>query len=115
MFRPVVPFRVLSRTNLAYFPHPSSLNSRPVNLLQPLCRLQKSQLLYYQANPASFCKIPAWGVPPYTSPLQSPTSSRFSLTQLHLLQLMIPNPSSAPHPIPRVPHDASISSRRPQP
>src|SRR6266849_8217671 len=57
----MVPFRVLSRQYLAYFPHHPSLNSRRFNLLQPLGRLEKSQLLCYQANPASFCKTPGVG------------------------------------------------------
>jgi hypothetical protein len=59
----VLSFRVLSRTNIAYLSHRSSLNRRPVNLLQPLWRSQKSQLLWNQANPASFCKTPGAGVP----------------------------------------------------
>src|SRR6266478_4366201 len=62
---------------LAYPSRHSSLNSRPFNLLQPLCRRQKSQLLWNQANPASFCKTPGVGVPPQTSPLESSTSSLF--------------------------------------
>src|SRR5260370_1241657 len=37
--------------------------SAPVKLLQPLCRLEKSQPLWNQANPASFCKTPGVGVP----------------------------------------------------
>ena len=68
---------MLSRTNLADAPRHSSLNSRPVNLLRPLYRRQKSQLLWNQANPASFCKTPGVGVPPQTSPLESATSSLF--------------------------------------
>src|SRR5712664_3312852 len=68
----MVPSAVLSRTNFADH---SNLNSRPVNLLLPLCPLQKSQLLWNQANPASFCKTPGVGVPPQTSPLESATSS----------------------------------------
>src|SRR5712664_3663074 len=70
----MVPSAVLSRTNFADH---SNLNSRPINLLQPLCRPQKSQLLWNQANPASFCKTPGVGVPPQTSPLESATSSLF--------------------------------------
>src|SRR5712664_3572067 len=58
----MVPLRVLSRTKLTYPSRHSSLNSRPFNLLQPLCRRQKSQLLWNQANPASFCKTPGVGV-----------------------------------------------------
>src|ERR1700682_4207811 len=72
MFRPAIALRVLSRTNLADTSRHSSLNSQPVNLLQPLCRRQKSQLLWNQANPASFCKTPGWGVPRF--PLQPPTA-----------------------------------------
>ena len=56
-------FRVFSRRHLFYPSRRSSLNPRPVNLLQPLSRRQRSQLLYYQANPASFCKTPGVGAP----------------------------------------------------
>jgi hypothetical protein len=55
--------RVLSRRRPSYPSRRSSLNPRPVNLLQPLWRSQKSQLLWNQANPASFCKTPGVGVP----------------------------------------------------
>ncbi len=58
----MVALRVLARTKLAGSSRHSSLNSRPFNLLQPLVKLQKSQLLYNQANPASFCKTPGVGV-----------------------------------------------------
>ena len=54
---------MFSRTNRSYLSRRSSFNPRPVNLLQPLLRSQKSQLLCNQANPASFCKSPGWGVP----------------------------------------------------
>jgi hypothetical protein len=54
----VLSFRVLSRRNLSYPSRRSSLNPRPVNLLQPLCFSQKSQLLCNQANPA----CPPWQV-----------------------------------------------------
>jgi hypothetical protein len=47
----VLSFRVFSRRNLAYPSRRSSLNPRPVNLLQPLVQLQKSQLLCNQGNP----------------------------------------------------------------
>ncbi len=57
----MVPLRVLSRTNLAAPSRHSRLNSRPFNFLRPLDRLQKSQLLWNQANPPSFCKTPARG------------------------------------------------------
>ena len=54
--------RVLPRTNLAYSSSPSTLNPRHFIRLQPLCRPQKSQLLWNQANPASFVKTPGvWG------------------------------------------------------
>src|SRR5216684_613865 len=99
-------FRMLSRTNLADPSRRSSLNPRPVNLLQPLfypeprrVRSQKSQVLYNQANPASFCKTPGWGVPSQISPLESATSISLFLAlsagcegfplQLQLLQLRI--------------------------
>ena len=54
---------MLSRTNLADSSRHSSLNPRPVNLLQPLLLRPKSQLLWNQANPASFCKIARVGYP----------------------------------------------------
>ena len=73
----MVPFRVLSRTNLAYSSRQSSLNSRPFNLLQPLCSLQKSQLLWNQGNPASFCKTPGVGVPSQIAFVESATSGLF--------------------------------------
>ena len=57
----MVAFPVLSRSNLADPSRRSCVNSRPFNLLQPLCCSPKSQLLYNQANPASFCKTPGWG------------------------------------------------------
>src|SRR5216684_6802020 len=43
------------------FTSSTSSISFPSNLLPPLCRLQKSQLLWNQANPASFCKTPGMG------------------------------------------------------
>src|SRR5258708_3997024 len=58
----MVALRVLSRTNLAYRPRRSSLNPRPFILLRTLLRSRESQLLYYQANPASFWKTPGVGV-----------------------------------------------------
>ncbi len=59
----MVPFRVLSRTNLAHHPLYSSLNPGLFIRLQTLLHSQKSQLLWNQANPASFCKTPGVGVP----------------------------------------------------
>jgi hypothetical protein len=48
--------------------HHSNPNSRPFNRLRPLfypeprrALRQKSQLLWSQANPASFSKMPGWG------------------------------------------------------
>ena len=52
---------MLSRTALSYSSLNGSLNSRPLNRLQPLCRPQKSQLLWNQANPASFPRTPGVG------------------------------------------------------
>src|SRR5260370_12610474 len=51
-----------SRTTLSYLQPHNSLNSSPLNSLQPLCRRQKSQPLWNQANPSSFSKIPGCGV-----------------------------------------------------
>ncbi len=66
----MLPFRVLSRTNLAYRSRYSSLNPRLFILLQTLfypeprrVHSQKSQLLCNQANPASFSKTPGVGYP----------------------------------------------------
>src|ERR1700756_4147932 len=60
---------MLSRTTLSCFPPHSSLNSSPLNHLQPLAcpeprrvRRPKSQPLWNQANPASFSKTPRGGV-----------------------------------------------------
>ncbi len=45
-------------------PHsPNQANPFFLMLLQPLWSLQKSQLLWNQSNPASFCKTPRVGVP----------------------------------------------------
>jgi hypothetical protein len=52
---------VLSRTTLSYPSPHDSLNSRSLSRLRPLCHRQKSQLLWNQANPASFSKLPGWG------------------------------------------------------
>src|SRR5246127_330063 len=59
---------MLSRTTLYYFPPHNSLNSRPLNHLQPLAcpeprrvRRPKSQPLWNQANPASFSRTPGVG------------------------------------------------------
>jgi hypothetical protein len=52
---------VSSRTTLCYPLPRDNPNSRPLNHLQPLSPRQKSQLLWNQANPASFSKIPGWG------------------------------------------------------
>ncbi len=59
---------MLSRTNLPHSSHRSTPNPRPLKSLQPLCRSQKSQLLWNQANPASFCKHPGWGMPSQSRP-----------------------------------------------
>jgi len=54
--------RVLSRRNLSYSARHSSLNPRLFILLQTVCRRQRSQPLWNQANPNSFDKIPGVGV-----------------------------------------------------
>jgi len=54
---------VLPRTNLPYPSRRSTPNPRPFKSLQPLCRAQKTQLLWNQANPASFAKTPGVGYP----------------------------------------------------
>jgi len=92
----MVPFRVLSRTNLSYSSCHSSLNSRPFNLLQPLCRLQKSQLLWNQANPASFCKTPGVGVPSQIALVESATSGLFFPALFAILPTRQPSNLCAP-------------------
>ena len=69
---------MLSRTNLPYSSRRSTPNPRPFKSLQPLCRSQKSQLLWNQANPASFAKTPGVGVPRKNRPMESATYSLFS-------------------------------------
>src|SRR6266852_3031177 len=59
----MVPFRVLSRTNLADSSRRSSLNSRPFNRLQPLCASFPTPVLCFQSLAASFPKTPGVGVP----------------------------------------------------
>jgi hypothetical protein len=61
MSRPVVLFRVLSRTILSHCPPAPCLNSRRLTLLQTLGHREKSQLLWNQANPDSFSKTPGVG------------------------------------------------------
>jgi len=65
--------RLPSRTNLiGPLPKPD-LNSRPLNRLRPLSHCEKSQLLWNQANPASFSETPGVGVSlPLISPLVYP-------------------------------------------
>jgi hypothetical protein len=53
--------RLPSRTNLTGPMPKLDLNSRPFSHLQPLCRREKSQPLWNQANPASFPKTPGVG------------------------------------------------------
>src|ERR1700730_833342 len=61
MSRSVVPFRVLSQTNLSNRSRHASPNSRPLNLLQPLCPLFPTPILYFQQLAASFSKTPGVG------------------------------------------------------
>jgi hypothetical protein len=68
MVKYLVPFRVSSRTNLLDCSRRFTPNSQFFIRLQPLfypeprrSRRQKSQLLWNQANPASFSKMPGWG------------------------------------------------------
>src|SRR5258707_15390814 len=63
MFRPAIGLRVSSRRNLSYPSRRSSPNSRPVNLLQPLCSLFATPVLCFQQLAASFPKTPGVGVP----------------------------------------------------
>ncbi len=67
---------MLSRRNLAYPSHRSSLNSRPVNLLQPLCSLFMTPILCFQRLAASFSKTPGvGGTSRLRSNLEHPTSN----------------------------------------
>src|SRR5229473_3199375 len=75
IFRSVVPFAVLSRTNLADASRRFSPNPRLFKRLQPLLRAQKSQLLCNQVNPASFCKTPGVGVPHFSPRRASPSAA----------------------------------------
>ncbi len=54
---------MLSRRNLSYPFRRSSLNSRSVNLLQPLCSSSVAPVLCFQQLAASFPKTPGVGVP----------------------------------------------------
>jgi len=58
----------------------SSLKPRVLKDLQPLGHLQKSQVLCNQANPASFCKTPGWGV---STSLKPPASRLQKCYLLH--------------------------------
>jgi len=58
----VLSFRVLSQRNLSYRSRRSSLNPRPVNLLQPLDSLFLTPILCFQQLAASFHKTPGVGV-----------------------------------------------------
>jgi hypothetical protein len=76
----MVPYRVLPRTNLAYFWRRSTPNSRPLNLLPPLCSLFATPVLCFQQLAASFAKTPGWGVPLQKRSLESITYRLFSAT-----------------------------------
>ncbi len=58
----MLSFRVLSQRNLSYRSRRSSLNPRPVNLLQPLDSLFLTPILCFQQLAASFHKTPGVGV-----------------------------------------------------
>jgi hypothetical protein len=88
----VVWLRVLSRTNLPYSSRRSTANPRLLILLQTLCRSQRSQLLWNQANPNSFAKTPGVGC---TS--QEPSSRISNLQTLRsrpVCKSVTPPPSS---------------------
>src|SRR5467141_2129711 len=81
---------VLSRINLSHPSRHSTPNSRPFNLLQPLCSLFSTPVLCFQSLAASFCKTPGVGgtssrfvVFPESS-LQHPVSSTNSLVSYHI-------------------------------
>ncbi len=73
---------MLSRTNLADATRHSSLNSRPVNRLQPLCFLFPTPVLCFQSLAASFCETPGWGVPSRPSGRSDLQTLRRSLSSL---------------------------------
>src|SRR5467141_1554435 len=77
---------VLSRINLSHPSRHSTPNSRPFNLLQPLCSLFSTPVLCFQSLAASFCKTPGVGGTSFPeSSLQHPASSTNSLVSYHLL------------------------------
>ena len=61
---------MLSRTTLSYCPPDDSPNSRRFNLLQPLCPLFSSAVLYFQSLAASFAKKWGVGYTPATHPFE---------------------------------------------
>jgi len=71
---------VLSRRNLSYPSHRSTPNSRWLTLLQTLCRRQKPQPLWNQANPNSLRKTHGCGVPRF--PLH-PRTAHYPLPTIH--------------------------------
>src|SRR5260370_27389203 len=77
MYRSVVSLTVLPRANLTGLFCRSIPKSSPLNLLQPLCGREKSQLLWNQITPASFSKTPVLGVPPTPHP--------FGISNIHPL------------------------------
>src|SRR6266849_2334459 len=86
----MVPFRVLSRTNLSYSPDTPALNpcvSEICGLFNSLCALFATPVVCFQQLAASFCRTRGVGVPSQVSPLESTPSSLFSPLQLQLLQL----------------------------
>src|ERR1700730_13794317 len=91
----MVRFCVLPRTNLAYCLRHSGLNPRRFILLQTLCRCDKSQLLWNQANPHSFRKTPGVGYTPQIAPMESTRCRLFFRT---LFANQLPHPSAPPPP-----------------
>ena len=96
-------FRVLSRTTLSYPSPHCRLNSRSINTLQPLCCREKSQLLWNQANPASFSKTPGVGYTPTTRPCGiSNIQPLYSLALCNIVNAIPATPlqlSSSPRPL----------------
>jgi len=86
--RCIVPFCVLSRSNLADPARHSGLNSRPFNLLQPLSHSQKSQLLCHQAYPASSYKTPGMAVSSFSSFLHAVSTPQRNLWSVRLFFLL---------------------------
>ncbi len=90
---------MLSRTILSYSSPNDSSNSRLLNRLQPLSPRQKSQLLWNQANPASFSKTPGVGYPLTSRPCGiSSLQPLLSRPSYNLVNAILAEPLHLPSP-----------------